>query len=511
MDFSGFDIMTLLTPQNVIFIFLGTFIGLLVGAMPGMGTNLAIVLMLPLSFTLNPLTAILLLLCVYQSAEYGGSIAGITLGIPGTASAAASLIDGNAMAKNGEPGKALRFSLLASTIGGIFGGLVLMFLTRPVGQFSLKFSAPDFFMLGVTAVIAVISLNSKSMVKGLISVVLGLMLSTVGTDSFTGTARYTLGRTELLEGVYMVGLAVAVFAVPEVIDIIINSLHTRYVSNTKNIKAKLTAKERNVITKPTAIGSVLGCIVGIFPGLGGAVASWLSLLVAQKTSKSPETFGKGNPEGIVAPEAANNACVAGSMVPMLALGIPGSGAAAIIGAAFIVHGIQVGPTIFKTDPGLLSGIYIGFLLSPIAMYILGRLLTPFFARVLTIPNAILLPILIFLIITGTYAGKTYFFHLGFALILGVLLYFLKKASFPLAPIMISFVLGPTIEVNFRRSFELSGGKINIFWMTTSSKVILAILLVVVFFPLIKKLVAYMRRKRAGANGAFLPLDAADDD
>ena len=502
----NYDFSQLLTVSNIAFVFVGSFVGLLIGAMPGMGTTLAIVLLLPFSYTMSPLAAILMLLAAYQGAEYGGSISSITLGIPGTPAAAATVIDGYAMSKNGEPGKAIGYSLFASTIGGLLGALALLFLTEPLAKFSLRFNAPDFCMLGLIAILAIITISSKQIVKGLISVFLGLILSTVGTDTFTGAARFTLGVSGLLDGVYNVSIAIGVFAIPEIISIINSGLPTKYVSRGKRMVGGLTAKEMAGVTPQVVSGSVIGTVIGIFPGLGGAISAWMALLFAQKTAKDPEKFGTGDPRGIAAPESANNACVAGSLIPELALGIPGAAAIAVIASAFMVHGVKVGPSLFTTDTNLLYGIYFGFFLSVVAMYILGRLMTPFFSKILSIEGSMLVPIIFIFLIVGAYASKRLFVHLWVAMVIGVVCYFLKQAKFPLPPIMIAYVLGPLIEENYRRSLDLSKGSFSIFVQSTCSKVIFAILVFVCIFPLLK----LVKRKLFQPKGRTLEEISGDD-
>lgn len=502
-----YDFSQLLTIENFLLLFLGSFVGLLVGAMPGLGTAIAIILLLPFSYEMKALSAIIMLLAAYQGAEYGGSISSIVLGIPGTPSAAATLADGYAMAKKGQPGKALSYSLFASFIGGLGGAFMLLWFTKPLADFSLRFNAPDYCMLGLIALFAIVTINSTQVLKGLISVVLGLMLCTVGTDSFTGVSRFTLGIPTLMEGVYTVSVAVAVFAIPEMISIVSETLRTRYVTDTKKLKGGLSLRERLAVMPPITIGSFFGMVIGIFPALGGAVSAWLSLMFANKVSRHPERFGHGEPAGIAAPEAANNACVAGDLIPQLALGIPGSSAVTIIASAFMVHGIKMGPSLFTTDEELLNGLYYGFFLSVVVMYILGRLLTPFFARVLCVPNSILVPIILLLIIVGIFSGKNSFVHIWTALILGGVCYFLKRMKYPLAPIMIAYVIGPMIESNFRRSLELSGGGIGIFVQSTCSKVIFTCLVLVCVYPVLK----WVKNRFWGTKGNILDAIPDDDD
>lgn len=495
----GFDILTLFQPINLLLCFIGVFIGLLVGAMPGLGTTLAIALVLPFTYKLSPLTAILMLLCVYQGAEYGGSISAITLGIPGTAGAAATCLDGNAMARAGRPAEALRHSLVSSTVGGLFGAFVMLFFTKPVGVFALRFSAPDYCMLGLIACIAVISMSKGNYIKGLVSIVFGLMLSMIGTDVINGAVRFNFGRSELYDGIDTVCMIVSIFAIPELLCVICDELNTRYVAPSQKTKVRLSLKTYAKNAPTVLSGSIIGTVIGIFPGLGGGVAAWMSYMFTAKTSKDRESFGKGNSKGICAPESANNASVAGSMVPMLSMGIPGSSAAAIIGAAFTMQGIQVGPMLFNTDPKLLYGIFFGFFISVIALYILGRLLTPFFSKILVIRNSLLVPVLLLLCIIGGFASKKQFLQLWIALGLGVLFFFMKRSKYPLAPLIIAFILGPIIEKNFRRALTLSLGDFSIFYETTCSKVILILLAAIVVYPFIKFFAGKLAQKRKKAS------------
>ena len=474
------ELSSLFTWQNLFLAFAGSFIGLLVGAMPGLGTAMAIVLLMPFSYSMKALSAMVLLLCAYQGAEYGGSISSITLGVPGTPSASATVLDGYAMAKNGRPGRAIAYSLFASTMGGLIGALALVFLTQPLARFSLRFNSPDFCMLALLALFGIVTISSKEVLKGLVSVCIGLMLSTIGTDTVTGASRFTLGLPGLTDGIYTVAVAVGVFAFPEMLGIISDALHKRYVTDMKDLKSDLKPKDYAKMAKPIAIGSVTGIGIGVFPGIGGAVAAWMSYMLARKASRHPDTFGTGEPEGISAPEAANNACVSGSLIPLLALGIPGSTSMAIL---------------VMTDPALLNGIYIAFFFAVIIMFVLGKLMTPFFASILAVPGSALVPVILTFVLIGVYAGKKVFLYLWVALIIGVVGYFLKRKKYPLAPIVVAFVLGQTVEVNFRRSLELSGGSLSIFVKSGYSKVIFALVVIVAFFPLIKKLFKLLTKNR----------------
>lgn len=479
MDFLSADFGTLFTFGSLFAILFGTLAGLIIGTLPGLGATIAIVLLLPLTYTMSPLASVLMLIAAYQGAEYGGSISSIILGIPGTPAAVATAIDGNAMARKDMAGKALGYSLAASTVGGVFGGLVLIFLAVPLARLAVRFSDPEFFLIGVGGLIAVAALSSRNAVRSAISVVLGLMVGTVGMDSFTGALRFTFGKLELLEGIGMIALLTGLFAFSEIFNMVSRELDKRFSSGNKKLSTGLTWTEFRSVLRPTLRGAGIGAVVGIFPGMGAGPASWFSYIQAKKTSKSPETFGKGNPEGVAAPESANNATVGGALVPLLALGIPGSPATAIILGAFIIHGIQPGPNLFSSNPELVNGLFYGFLIATLMMYVAGRLVTNLFARALTIPNTFLVPVVLTLSIVGIYTSQGLHFSLWLALVTGVVAFFLSKLDFSLPSFILAFILGPIIERSLRRSLLLSDGSPMIFFERPYALAIIALIVVFV--------------------------------
>ncbi|MBD2848058.1 tripartite tricarboxylate transporter permease [Paenibacillus sp. IB182496] len=472
--------------STLLFILLGSFVGLVMGALPGLGTMLAIVILLPITYVISPLGSILMLLSAYQSSEYGGSISAIILGIPGTPAAAATVLDGYALAKNESPGKAISYSLVASTIGGIFGGLVLIFLSKPLATFALHLSDPEFFLICIIGVIAVGMLSTKDKLKSLISVVIGLMLGTIGMDLFTGKMRFTLDRPELSDGINIVALMIGVFAFSEILSMLEEGPDKRHQFDKKSLKGGLTWKELKGVRKPITIGSVIGSVVGIFPGLGVAASSWFSYMAAKRFSKDKEKFGKGSPEGIAGPESANNATVGGSLVPLLSLGIPGSPAIAVVMGAFIIHGIQPGPLVFSSEKTLVYGIFYGFIITTIVMYLLGRLLTPLFVKAIVVPYSYLIPIIVLLLMVGIYSSKQLMFEIVLALVLGVACYVLKKLEFSLPSIVLAFVLGPIMEESLRRTLSISQGSYSIFFTRTYSVALLIVIAALIAVPLLKK-------------------------
>jgi putative tricarboxylic transport membrane protein len=478
MDIFGMDFSVLFTWECLFAIMLGTLYGLFIGALPGLGATVGIALILPVTYTMEPLPAILLLVSVYQAAEYGGSISSIVLGVPGTPAATATLLDGLPLARNGSPGKALGYSISASAVGGVIGALILMTLTIPLASIAVKFGDPEFFLLATLGLILVAGLSSKDLPKSVISVLLGLMLGTIGLDGFTGAARFTFGSLSLLEGISMVALLIGMFAISEVL-FMLGELRKRYVTEKKNLKTSITWKEFKSVFKSTIKGSFIGSFVGVLPGLGAGPASWFSYTEAKRASKNPENFGKGDPNGIAAPEAANNGAVGGALVPLLTLGIPGSPATAVILGAFLIQGIQPGPKVFESDPNLIYGIFLGFLAAAFVMYFMGKYTTSLFARMLTMPNFVLTPIILFIALIGVYASHMNIFDVWIAAIAGIVAYFLKKLDFSLPSLILAFILGPIMETSLRRTISLSGGDLTIFLTRQYSLIILAIMVLLI--------------------------------
>ncbi|MEW9673560.1 tripartite tricarboxylate transporter permease [Ammoniphilus sp. 3BR4] len=487
MDIFPFDVSILLTWSNLFALVIGTMVGMLIGAIPGMGATLAVVLLLPLTYLMDPLASILLLLATYQACEYGGSISAVVLGVPGTPAALVTALDGHAMAKQNSPGKALAYSLYSSFIGGLFGAFMVIFLSSFLVKLALLISEPEYFWIGLLGLLAVSALSSENFMKSLISAVLGLMAATIGMDDFTGGPRFTLGYIELLEGLGLIALLVGMFAFTELFFMVNNDLKKKYVTDSSGLKTKLTFREIRSVMKPIGIGSVTGAFVGIFPGMGAGPAAWFSYSLAQVWSKTKSTFGKGNPEGIAAPEAANNAAVGGALIPLLSLGIPGSPTIAIISGAFIIHGLQPGPTLFKTQADLVYGVIYGFLFTTIFMFVIGRYVTSLFSRAMTVSNPILVPIVFALSIIGVFLTRSLHFDLCLALLIGVVSYLFIKLKYSIAAFILAYVLGPIIEESFRRSLIISAGNYDIFYTRPFSIALICIIVAIISWVIIKRL------------------------
>jgi len=472
MDIFAFDLLSLFTWQNITAILMGVLIGISIGMMPGLGPTVGVALVLPVTYTMSTVPAILLLVALYQAAEYGGSISAITLGIPGTASAVATTLDGNPMSKKGYPGKALGYSLYSS--------FLLLVLIGPLTKMAIRFSDPEIFLIALLGLVSVVGLGSKDIPKSIISVIFGLLLSTVGIDVFTGISRFTLDIPSLSEGIPFVALITGLFAVPEVINLATGNLGKVYVSDTKNLKVRLSLKEFRPVIKTILKGSVIGSIIGIIPGVGPSAATWISYAEAKRSSKTPEEFGKGAPEGIAAPESANNACVGGALLPLLSLGIPGSGTIAVISSAFIIKGIQPGPQVFQTQPDLILDIIWGFILATFVVLVVGKYA----------PNYVLLTIVFFAAMIGAYGTRFNLFDVGVAFTIGTIGFFLSRLDYSFPCFVMAFILGNLIEVSLRRSLMLSRGSYAIFFTRSYSIAIMVIIAAVVFFTI------YSRVKKA---------------
>lgn len=498
--FASFDLMTVLTALGSIG--LGLFVGMFFGSMPGLGITLAITLLLPLTYTMEPLNAILMLLAAYQSAEYAGSISAIALGIPGTVMAAPILIDGRAMASETSPGKALGYSLYASTLGGIVGGLVLILFAEPLARMALNLADAEYFLLALLGLVAVTAFASREPLKIGISICLGMIAGSIGLDVFSGVPRLSFEIPELYEGLSLIALVVGLFAFSEVFYMVAGNMRSKYEFSASDMKIRLTFKEMMAGFKAAIAGSTIGTVLGILPGVGSTVAGWLSYSAAKQISSKPEKFGNGSGEGIAAPDAANNAVVGGALLPFLTLGIPGTAGIAIIAGAFIIHGIQPGPLLITEQPELINGIFVGFLLTSVGMFFMGKVLSRGFARALVTPNAILVPGVLILSIVGIYSSNTSFFDLWLALGIGIFAFLLRKLDYSVAGFVLAFVLAPIIETSYRRAMLLSNGEISVFVERPISLAILCAMAAMIAYTLFK---AFARKrtvngKRTVTNG-----------
>lgn len=439
----------------------GVLWGIFGGALPGISPSIAMALLLPLSYALEPLTALVLLASVYVGAEYGGSIPAILIRTPGTNAAAATVLDGYEMARRGRAGEALGISLISGLYGGLFGLVVLVLATEPLADVALAFTPPAYFALGVLGISVIASLSGQSLLKGLLAALVGLMLSMVGTDPVSGVPRFTFGEPDLLAGIKPILIMVGLFAVSEMLMQIGEPPWAKADGAQTRLKLPDWAMSKRLV-KPQAIGSVIGTFEGVTPGAGGTIAAFMSYSEAKRWSKHPEEFGRGSVEGVAAPETANNVVTATALVPLLSLGIPGSNSAAVLLGGFLIHGLQPGPMLFEKAPAVVYGLYGGLLVANLAMLAIGLVILSPCIWLVNRPKPWLIAFILALVVSGVYAIHQSLFEVGIVIAAGALGYALRLAKVPMLPLVLGVVLGFMIESNYRRSLLLSLGDHGIF-------------------------------------------------
>lgn len=439
----------------------GTLWGILGGALPGISPSIAMALLLPFTYGMEPIPAIVLLASVYVGAEYGGSIPAILIRTPGTNAAAATTLDGYEMARQGRGGEALGISLVSGLVGGLFGLVVLVLATEPLARVALAFTPAAYFALAVLGLSVIAGLAGRSLTKGLIAAALGLMIATIGTDPVSGVPRFTFGSADLLAGIRPILVMVGLFAVAEMLVQIGEPDWEKAEARDARLKLPSLALFRRLLPAQ-AIGCGIGTFEGVTPGAGGTIAAFMAYNEAKRWSRDPDAFGKGAPEGVAAPEAANNVVTATALVPLLSLGIPGSNSAAILLGGFLVHGLTPGPMLFERAPEVVWGLYGGLFIANIAMLLLGLVILTPTLWLVNRPKPYLLAAILALIVSGVFAIEQSVFDIGLVLGFGVLGYALRWAGVPVLPLVLGVVLGFMLESNYRRSLVLSGGDHAVF-------------------------------------------------
>jgi len=435
---------------------IGVLFGMLVGALPGLTATMGVAVLLPLTFGMDPAPALLMLMAIYTAAIYGGSISAILLHTPGTPASAATALDGYPLALQGKAAETISTSTLCSMIGGVFSGVVLLFLTPPLSAFALRFGPPEYFLLAIFGLTVIASLAFGGLLKGLIAGLFGLLLGTVGVDVMTGFARYHFGLLALLGGVPMIPALIGLFALSEVMMISESAHRTARQLHTKGWGIRL-ALSSLIRSKTNLIrSSILGAIIGILPGAGADIASWVSYSEAKRFSKQPGKFGKGAMEGVIASETANNAVTGAALVPMLTLGIPGSAVAAVILGGLMIQGLRPGRELFTVHAEMTYTVMVGFIAANILMGIVGLLIMPRLAFITRAPVSVVTPIVVALCVIGSFAMRNHMYDVWLMLFFGILGYFMRKAGFPPAAVVLGLILGPMAELGLRQSLVLGG-------------------------------------------------------
>ena len=453
--------------------FAGVLWGIFGGALPGISPSIAMALLLPFTVGMDATNALVLLASVYVGAEYGGSIPAILIRTPGTNSASATVIDGYEMAKQGRAGEALGISLISGLVGGLFGLAVLVLCTESLAKVALAFTPAAYFSLGILGLSVIAGLSSGSLVRGLLAACIGLMIAFIGSDPVSGVQRFTFGSEDLLDGVKPILVMVGLFAVTEMLVQIGEPPWTNGGNASTKLKLPNWAMTKRLF-KPQAIGAVIGTVEGVTPGAGGTIAAFMAYSEAKRWSKHPEEFGKGSPEGVAAPESANNVVTATALVPLLSLGIPGSNSAAILLGGFLIHGLQPGPMLFQKAPEVVYGLYGGLFIANIAMLLIGLVILSPCMWLVNRPKPYLIAFILALVMSGVFAIHQSIFECGLVLGIGVLGYVLRLLRIPVLPLVLGLVLGYLVESNYRRSLLISGGEHSIFVTDSVSAALLSL-------------------------------------
>ena len=472
-----------LSPGNFLYCLLGVFIGTITGVLPGLGVMNAVAILIPMTFGMNPTAAMIMLAGIYYGAMYGGSTTAILINTPGEAPAIMTTLDGYQMALQGRAGPALGIAAFGSFIAGTFATVMLMVLAQPLVKIALSFGPTEYFSMLILALCTLGGLMGESVIKGLLMAAFGIFLGTVGIDPVTGVDRFTFGIPDFMDGIGFLPVAIGLFAIAEVLLTAEVEMMRPVVDKVKGLLPSL----KDWVDSKWAIarGTVIGFLIGCMPGGGATLASVVSYLVEKKFSRHPERFGKGAIEGVAGPETANNAASGGAMVPLLTLGIPSTGVSAVLLGALMLYGLRPGPLLFQKSPelvwGLIASLYIGnFLLLVINLPLIG-----IWVKMLKIPFPLLLPFILVIAITGTYATNNSVTEVYVTLIFGVIGYFMKHADLPAAPVIMGIVLGPMLETHFRRALIISNGSYATFFTHPVSAIFLCAAILSILYPLIK--------------------------
>ncbi|MFC7404198.1 tripartite tricarboxylate transporter permease [Georgenia alba] len=487
--------------QSLLYLLLGLVGGVGVGAVPGLSATMGIAVLLPFTFVMDPLHGMMLLLGIYTGAVYAGSIPAILIRLPGTPASAATVLDGYAMTQQGKGGQALTISLVTSCVGALIGGVLLALFAPLLADVALLFGPAEYTMLALFALAVIGSMSEGNLVKGIVAGIVGLLVATIGIDPIDGYARFTFGLDGLTGGIGFIPVLIGLFGVAE--GLVRAERHL--LSGAAGGQAiRSFAPERGTwrrLTPGTLYSSLIGFVVGVLPGTGGDIGSFVGHNEVRRISKNTEMFGRGDPRGLAAAESANNSSVPGTVAPTLVLGIPGNSAAAVLIGAITVHGLRPGPQLFTGEPDLVYGIFVALIIAPLLMLLVGGLGIRLWSRITWVPQQYLWPAVLTLCVIGAYAIRTSLLDVMAMTAAGVLGYLMIKGGFPLAPVVIGLIVGPILEANFRRATIVAGGSFD--WVLAPLPLVL---LLVTVLTLGLTLWRAWRSRRETAPG-----DAADTD
>ena len=464
-------------PTNLLFAFIGSMLGTLIGVLPGIGPAAGCAMLIPVTLVMNPTGAIIMLAAIYYGAMYGGTITSVLVNVPGEAASAVTCLDGYAMAKQGRAGPALSIAAIGSFIGGIVATLGLVLVAVPLTRFALSFGPPEFFALMLVGLSLVTGLAGRSLLRAMISAILGVLIAMVGIDPVMGAPRFTFGQTDLLDGFGIVPVVMGIFGISE---ILLNAeAEVMKVFETKMSSLILSLKDIKDSVWPVIRGTGIGFFLGLIPGVGAVVPTFISYAVEKRASKTPEKFGTGMIEGVAGPETANNAYANAALIPLFTLGIPGSPTTAIIMGALMMNGLIPGPMLFKENPQFVWAVIASFFIGNVILLILNLPCIPMWVAVLKIPYSILVTLIIGFCVVGAYSLSNSVFDIGAMLAFGIVGYLFKKLDIPSAPLVLTLILGPLMERGLRQSLEMSRGHFSIFFTRPISGALMVIAAIVI--------------------------------
>ena len=486
----------------IIFMVLGVVLGLIVGALPGLTATMGVSILVPLTYSLSPTAAIMMLLGIYCSANYAGSISATLVNIPGTPSAVMTTLDAYPLAQKGQAGRAIGIATLSSSLGGLFSVVTLALFSPLIANIALKFTSLEMFLVALWGISIMAYVSPGSTLKGLIAGFIGLLVATIGFDPLTAASRFTFGSVHLLSGVEFIAAMIGLFGVSEIfLNIEKHAVGTK--AQVYKVEKSLESfKEVRGLWGTILRSSVIGVIIGAIPGAGGTIAAIVAYAQQKRFSKNPSLLGKGAVDGIAAAESANNACTGGAMTTLLSLGIPGDAVTAILIGAFVLHGIQPGPFMFEKNYDLVSAIFIGMVMITILFLVFGLFGAKHFAKLLFIPRPVLNTGILALCVIGTYAIQSSMFDVGAMLLFGVLGYLMSKQEVPRAPMVLALILGPLMEENFRRWLSLADGKyVSVLWETYTKNPVAVVLTILVVLTMVMPM--FQKRRITEDASAFI--------
>ena len=477
-----------ISPMNILYCFIGCAVGMIVGVLPGIGPTEATALLIPLTYGMSPVSAIIMLCGIYYGGMYGGTITSVLINTPGEAASVVTCLDGYPLAKQGRAGVALKVAAYGSFVGGILSIFGLVLLAPPLADWALKFGPSEMFALLVFGMCMVVGLMGKSLVRGLVSIFIGLMLALVGMDTVSGAVRFTLGSNQLVGGLSIVTICMGLFGLSEILVGMENLSQTNKVSSVAS--SKLRKEEWGPTVGSIIRGSFLGFFMGLIPGTSSAIPALISYSMEKRLSKHPEKFGTGIPEGVAGPETANNSYVGGALIPLFTLGIPCSPTIAILMGAFMLHGLTPGPTLFIENPLVVWGTIASMFVGNIILLIMNVPLANVWAKVAQIPNKMLYPVVLIVAILGAYTVSNSMFEVGIMLVCGIIGYLLKKLDIPMAPIALVFVLSEMMERSILQSIKINKGLSGLY----NSPICMTLLILSVIILIASLLAEYSNKK-----------------